>query len=184
MKQSETLLTEWEKKRRFKFYLNGYNLENLKSTYSKLILTWGLYNEEQINQKNELKKKEKEDEKRREREQYNNYQKEMRRQDEDKYLKEQRQKEELMKLSTKIGEVESEVNNIIDEDQKVKLKALLTELKLLISQYIEIIRLANVIASYNLAAEKELRDDRCATRRAVCRHAEPLCIMGTGDVCC
>ena len=51
MKQNETLLTEWEKKRRFKFYLNGYNLENLKSTYSKLILTWSLYNEEQINQK-------------------------------------------------------------------------------------------------------------------------------------
>ena len=51
MKQNETLLTEWEKKRRFKFYLNGYNLENLKSTYSKLILTWCLYNEEQINQK-------------------------------------------------------------------------------------------------------------------------------------
>ena len=51
MKQSEALLTEWEKRRRFKFYLNGYNLENLKSTYSKLILTWCLYNEEQINQK-------------------------------------------------------------------------------------------------------------------------------------
>ena len=51
MKQSETLLTEWEKKRRFKFYLNGYNLESLKSTYNKLILTWCLYNEEQINQK-------------------------------------------------------------------------------------------------------------------------------------
>ena len=51
MKQSETLLTEWEKKRRFKFYLNGYSLENLKSTYSKLILTWCLYNEEQINLK-------------------------------------------------------------------------------------------------------------------------------------
>ena len=51
MKQNETLLTEWEKKRRFKFYLNGYSLESLKSTYSKLILTWCLYNEEQINQK-------------------------------------------------------------------------------------------------------------------------------------
>ena len=51
MKPNETLLTEWEKKRRFKFYLNGYTLENLKSTYSKLIMTWCLYNEEQINQK-------------------------------------------------------------------------------------------------------------------------------------
>ena len=51
MKPNETLLTEWEKKRRFKFYLNGYSLENLKSTYSKLIMTWCLYNEEQINQK-------------------------------------------------------------------------------------------------------------------------------------
>jgi hypothetical protein len=51
MKQNETLLTEWEKERRFKFYLNGYNLENLKSTYSKLILNWCLSNEEQINQK-------------------------------------------------------------------------------------------------------------------------------------
>ena len=51
MKPNETLLTEWEKKRRFKFYLNGYSLDNLKSTYSKLIMTWCLYNEEQINQK-------------------------------------------------------------------------------------------------------------------------------------
>ena len=51
MKPNETLLTEWEKKRRFKFYLNGYSLENLKSTYSKLIMTLCLYNEEQINQK-------------------------------------------------------------------------------------------------------------------------------------
>ena len=51
MKSNETLLTEWEKKRRFKFYLNGYRFENLKSTYSKLIMTWCLYNEEQINQK-------------------------------------------------------------------------------------------------------------------------------------
>ena len=67
----------------------------------------------------------------------------------------ERKKEELTKLSAKIGEVESVVNNIIDEGQKVKLKALLTELKLLISQYVEIIRLANVLASYNLAAEKE-----------------------------
>ena len=51
MKQNESLLTEWEKKRRFKFYLNGYNLNSLKSTYSKLIMTWCLYNEEQTNQK-------------------------------------------------------------------------------------------------------------------------------------
>ena len=51
MRHNESLLTEWEKKRRFKFYLNGYNLDNLKSTYSKLIMTWCLYNEEQINQK-------------------------------------------------------------------------------------------------------------------------------------
>ena len=51
MKQNETFLTEWEKKRRFKFYLNGYNIENLKATFSKLILTWCLFSEEQINQK-------------------------------------------------------------------------------------------------------------------------------------
>ena len=51
MKQSETLLTEWEKRKRFKFYLNGYSLESLKTTYSKLIFNWCLYNEEQINQK-------------------------------------------------------------------------------------------------------------------------------------
>ena len=51
MKQNETLLTEWEKKRRFKFNLNGYTFDILKSTYSKLIMTWCLYNEEQINQK-------------------------------------------------------------------------------------------------------------------------------------
>jgi len=51
MKQNETFLTEWEKKRRFKFYLNGYNIENLKSTFSKLIMTWCLFSEEQINQK-------------------------------------------------------------------------------------------------------------------------------------
>ena len=51
MKQNETFLTEWEKKRRFKFYLNGYSIDNLKSTYSKLIMTWCLFSEEQINQK-------------------------------------------------------------------------------------------------------------------------------------
>ena len=51
MKQNETFLTEWEKKRRFKFYLNGYSIENLKSIYSKLILTWCLFSEEQINLK-------------------------------------------------------------------------------------------------------------------------------------
>ena len=51
MKQNETFLTEWEKKRRFKFYLNGYNIENLKATFGKLILTWCLFSEEQINQK-------------------------------------------------------------------------------------------------------------------------------------
>ena len=51
MKQSETLLTEWEKRKRFKFYLNGYSLESLKTTYCKLIFNWCLYNEEQINQK-------------------------------------------------------------------------------------------------------------------------------------
>ena len=51
MKQNETFLTEWEKKRRFKFYLNGYNIENLKATFSKLILTWCLFSEEQINLK-------------------------------------------------------------------------------------------------------------------------------------
>ena len=51
MKQNETFLKEWEKKRRFKFYLNGYNIENLKATFSKLILTWCLFSEEQINQK-------------------------------------------------------------------------------------------------------------------------------------
>ena len=51
MKQSETLLTEWEKRKRFKFYLNGYSLESLKTTYSKLIFNWCLYNEDQINQK-------------------------------------------------------------------------------------------------------------------------------------
>ena len=51
MKQNETFLTEWEKKRRFKFYLNGYNIDNLKSTYSKLIMTWCLFSEEQINLK-------------------------------------------------------------------------------------------------------------------------------------
>jgi hypothetical protein len=51
MKQNETFLNEWEKKRRFKFYLNGYTLENLKNTYSKLIMNWCLFNDEQINLK-------------------------------------------------------------------------------------------------------------------------------------
>ena len=51
MKQNETFLTEWEKKRRFKFYLNGYNIDNLKSIYSKLKMTWCLFSEEQINLK-------------------------------------------------------------------------------------------------------------------------------------
>ena len=50
MKQNETFLTEWEKKRRFKFYLNGYSIENL-TIYSKLIMTWCLFSEEQINLK-------------------------------------------------------------------------------------------------------------------------------------
>ena len=75
--------------------------------------------EDQINQKKELKKKEKEDEKRRDREQYNNYQKEMRRQEEDKYLKEQRQKEELMKAN----------KALIDHKNKQKMKELQDNLK-------------------------------------------------------
>ena len=67
----------------------------------------------------------------------------------------ERQKEELNKLTTKVSEVESEVNKIADEAQKAKLKALLSELRFLISTYVEIIRLANVLASYNLETNKE-----------------------------
>ena len=63
--------------------------------------------------------------------------------------------EELNKLTTKVSEVESEVNKIADEAQKAKLKALLSELRFLISTYVEIIRLANVLASYNLETNKE-----------------------------
>ena len=91
-------------------YSNSKNLN--KKEYFKSL-------EEQINYKNELKKREKEDEKRREREQYDNYQKELKRQEEEKYLKKERQKEELMKAN----------KDLIEQKNKQKRKELQENLK-------------------------------------------------------
>ena len=51
IKQNDMFLSEWERKHRFKFNLNGYSLDNLKSTYEKYIMNWSLYTEAQVNLK-------------------------------------------------------------------------------------------------------------------------------------
>ena len=51
IKQNDVFLSEWERKHRFKFNLNGYSLDILKSTYEKYIMNWSLYTEAQVNLK-------------------------------------------------------------------------------------------------------------------------------------
>ena len=70
--------------------------------------------EDQINYKNELKKREKEEERRRGQKQFEDMQKELKREDEERYLKEKRKQEELIRAN----------NELIDQKNKMKLKDL------------------------------------------------------------
>ena len=75
--------------------------------------------EEQINYKNELKKREKEEDRRRGQRQYEEMQKELKREEQERYLKEQRQKDELIR-----GNLE-----LINQKNKLKIKELEEKLK-------------------------------------------------------
>ena len=75
--------------------------------------------EDQINQKNELKRKEKEEDKRRERQQYENMQRELKKEEEEKYLKEKKQKEELIRAN----------QDLINQKNRMKMKELEEKLK-------------------------------------------------------
>jgi hypothetical protein len=86
---------------------NDKNIEYLKSL------------EEQINYKNELKRREKEEDKKREQQQYEALKEEMKREEEEKNLKEKKQKEEIIKAN----------NELINKKNKNKMKELEEKLK-------------------------------------------------------
>ena len=88
------------------------NKNNDKKEYLKVL-------EEQINYKNELKKREKEEDRRRGQRQYEEMQKELKREEQERYLKEQRQKDELIR-----GNLE-----LINQKNKLKIKELEEKLK-------------------------------------------------------
>ena len=75
--------------------------------------------EDQINYKNEMKKREKEEERRRGQKQYEDIQRDLKREDEERYLKEKRQQEELIRAN----------NELINQKNKMKLKDLEDKLK-------------------------------------------------------
>ena len=75
--------------------------------------------EDQINYKNELKKREKEEERRRGQRQFDDIQKELKREEEEKYLKDKRQQEELIRAN----------NELINQKNKMKIKELEDKLK-------------------------------------------------------
>ena len=75
--------------------------------------------EEQINEKNEIKKREKEEDRKRAKQQYENMQREIRKEEEERLIKEQRQKEELIKAN----------NDLIEQKNKIKMKELEDKLK-------------------------------------------------------
>ena len=75
--------------------------------------------EEQINYKNELKRKEKEEERRRGQLQYEEMQKELKREEQERYMKEQRQREELIRANLEL----------INQKNQLKIKELEDKLK-------------------------------------------------------
>ena len=93
-------------------YKNGINGDNYEKDKKKEEYIKSL--EDQINYKNELKKKEREAEKRREQEQYENMQREIKREQEEKFLKEQKQKKELLEANMEL----------INQKNKQKMKEL------------------------------------------------------------
>ena len=98
------------------FDINGRdydkNKNNDKNEYLRIL-------EQQINEKNELKRREKEEERRRGQRKYEEMQKELKREEQERYLKEQRQKEELIR-----GNLE-----LINQKNQLKIKELEEKLK-------------------------------------------------------
>ena len=98
------------------FDINGRdydkNKNNDKNEYLRIL-------EQQINEKNELKRREKEEERIRGQRQYEEMQKELKREEQERYLKEQRQKEELIR-----GNLE-----LINQKNQLKIKELEEKLK-------------------------------------------------------
>ena len=77
------------------------------------------YLEEQINYKNELKKREKEEERRRGQRQYEEIQNELKREEQERYMKEQKKRDELIKANLEL----------INQKNKLKIKELEEKLK-------------------------------------------------------
>ena len=75
--------------------------------------------EEQINQKNEMKRREKEEDRKRAQQQYENMQREMKKEEEERLLKEQKQKEELIRAN----------KGLIEQKNRMKMKELNDKLK-------------------------------------------------------
>ena len=75
--------------------------------------------ENQINYKNELKRREKEEDRRRGQQQYEDMQRELKKEEEEKYLKDKKQKEELIRAN----------NELINQKNKMKMKELEDKLK-------------------------------------------------------
>jgi hypothetical protein len=91
---------------------DNYEKDKKKEEYIKSL-------EDQINYKNELKRKEREAEKKREQEQYENNQREMKKEQEEKFLKEQKQKKELLEANMEL----------INQKNKQKMKEMEDKLK-------------------------------------------------------
>ena len=98
-------------------YKNGINGDNYEKDKKKEEYIKSL--EDQINYKNELKRKEREAEKKREQEQYENMQRQIKREQEEKFLKEQKQKKELLEANMEL----------INEKNKQKMKEMEDKLK-------------------------------------------------------
>ena len=75
--------------------------------------------EDQIYQKNEMKKKEREEDRRREQKQYEDMQREMKKEEEERYMKQQKQKEELIRAN----------QDLIDQKNRMKMKEMEEKLK-------------------------------------------------------
>ena len=99
--------------------------------------------ENQINYKNELKKREREEERRRGQKQFEDIQKELKREEEERYLKEKRQQEELRKAN----------EELMNQKNKMKLKELEDKLK-----YKELYERQNEEYRKELEREKYERD--------------------------
>ena len=105
-----------------KEYNNRNNINNIKGDYDPRDINRQEYYkslEEQINQKNEIKRREKEEDKRRAQQQYENMRKEMKREEEERNLREQKLREEMIKAN----------KDLIDQKNRMKMKEIEEKLK-------------------------------------------------------